>query len=369
MANFTDRVGRLQEAMRASGIGLAVLAPGAQMRYLSGWAEPGHERLLALFVPASGEPAFVVPALNAAQAAANPAAIRDLRSWDDAAGWEGVVSALVNARVRERAFAIDDELQSGHLLALQRLFPGARWEPGSALMARLREVKESDELAALQRSAAITDAVYEECVRLLREGMTELEMVALLADAYERRGARADFAIVGFGPNSALPHHSPGDAALADGDVAVIDIGCSVDGYASDITRTVAFGTPPPEAGEVYRVVLRAHQAAQGVARPGATCESVDRAARDVIESAGYGERFIHRTGHGIGLSGHEPPYIVAGNTQALRPGMCFSDEPGIYLPGRFGVRIENILTITPDGASSLNAAPPADLPAIRPAP
>jgi Xaa-Pro aminopeptidase len=232
-------------------------------------------------------------------------------------------------------------------------------------MAQLREIKTADELSLLRCSAEVTDAVYEECLPALREGMTELEMQEVIAQAYKRRGTRPAFAIVCFGANSALPHHHTGESRLKRGDIVVLDIGCVLDGYASDITRTVAFGDPDPEAFRVYEVVYAAHRAAFEAGRPGVTCESVDRAARAVIEQAGYGENFIHRTGHGIGLSTHEPPYIVEGNTRLLEEGMCFSDEPGVYLPGRFGVRVENIVTVTADGLRYLNADPPARLPLL----
>ncbi len=367
MPDYASRIRRIQEELRADGLGGAVFAPTAQMRYLSGFAESGHERLLALFVPAEGEPAFVVPEINAEQTRANPAGIDRVFGWGDSGGWYDAVQDLLSDWCLDgRGLAIDDELMSVHLLALQRLVPRSPCVAAGALMARLREVKTADEIAALARSASVTDAVYEETLPYLREGVTERDIQDTVAQAYKRRGTRPEFAIVCFGPHTALPHHSPGSRRLGRGDLVILDIGCIVDDYYSDITRTVAYGPPDAEAVSVYQIVLAAHQAAYRRIAPGVTGAAVDSAARDVISEAGYGAYFIHRTGHGIGLSGHEPPYIVAGNGAPLKAGMCFSDEPGIYLPGRFGVRIENIVAVTPEGARYLNAAPPEELVVVQ---
>jgi Xaa-Pro aminopeptidase len=367
MSSYADRISRAQDRLRDEHIAAAVFAATDQMRYLTGWAEYGHERLIALFLPAYGDPVFVVPAINAAQARSNPAGITEVRPWDDAAGWHGVVADLLDDwDVSGRTIAVDDELYSVHLLAIQGLVAADRYMPAGEFMARLREIKAADEIELMRRSGAVTDAVYEECLSVLREGVTELEVQEAIAAAYKRRGTRPAFAIVCFGPNTALPHHSTGNTRLKHGDMVIMDIGCQLEGYASDITRTVSFGSPTSEQRRVYEVVYEAHRAAYGAGRPGVTCENVDHAAREVISEAGYGEYFIHRTGHGIGLSTHEPPYIVQGNKQEIQPGMCFSDEPGIYLPDRFGVRIENIVTVTDNGLRYLNADPPSELLVIR---
>lgn len=368
MTMYSDRIGRVQELLRENGAAAAVFAPTDQMRYLTGWAESGHERFLALLVPAEGDPTFVVPAMNAPQAKRNAAGIRDVIGWADEIGWSKPVQRLFRRwRVNRGGLFVDDELDSVHLLALQAIAPRARCSAAGPLMQALREIKTTDELQRLERSARITDCVYEETLSHLRQGMTEEDLQDVVAQAYKERGTRPAFAIVCFGPNSAVPHHHPGDARLKRGDVAILDIGCVLDDYYSDITRTLAFGKPKPKAVEVYDIVHRAYTAALRFGRPGVTGEQVDAAARQVIEDEGYGRYFIHRTGHGIGLSGHEPPNIVKGNTQPLRPGMCFSDEPGIYLPGRFGVRIENVVTVTENGLRSLNAPPPAVLTVVKP--
>ena len=364
---YSDRIGRVRELLREQGAAAAVFAPTDQMRYLTGWAESGHERFLALLVPAEADPVFVVPALNAPQARRNPAGIHDVVGWADETGWESAVRKLFRRwKVNRAGLVVDDELDSVHLLGLQSIAPRARCSAAGRLMQNLREIKSADELARLQRSAELTDCVYEEALCQVRQGMTEEELQDVVAQAYKARGTRPAFAIVCFGRNSAVPHHHSGPARLKRGDVVILDIGCTVEDYYSDITRTFAFGKANPKAAEVYDIVYRAHMAALEFGRPGVTGEQVDAAARGVIERAGYGKYFIHRTGHGIGLSGHEPPNIVKGNTQPLRPGMCFSDEPGIYLPGRFGVRIENVVTVTETGLRSLNAAPPAALPIVK---
>ncbi|HZP83312.1 MAG TPA: Xaa-Pro peptidase family protein [Chthonomonadaceae bacterium] len=371
MSDYAVRLERLQGAMRALGASLAVFAPSNQMRYLTGWAEEGYERLVALFVPAQGEPAFLVPAINAQHAEANPAGIRRVLGWHDAQGWQEEVKALLaewGLAGREARVLIDDELHSGHLLRLQARFPGLRCTPAGDAMARLREIKTGDELAALDAAAALIDAIYEEALGALTEGMTESELQDFIFAAFKRHNTTPSFTpMVCFGENGAMPHHATGATTLKRGDIVVLDIGCTWEGYCSDITRTFAFGEPRDlDAARVYEIVSQAHWAAREAAKPGVSGAAVDAAARRIITEAGYGAQFIHRTGHGIGLSDHEDPYIVAGNTVPLQPGMCFSIEPGIYLPGRFGVRIENIVTMTPDGVRSLNAEAPRQLPIIN---
>jgi Xaa-Pro aminopeptidase len=226
-------------------------------------------------------------------------------------------------------------------------------------MPPLRAVKDEEELAALAKVASAADASFADIVLVPFAGRREAEVAADVAEALRRHGHRtADFTIVGSGPNGASPHHEAGERVIAEGDVVVLDFGGRLDAYCSDITRTVIVGEPPTEFDRVHDVVRQAQQAAFEAVRPGATAEDIDRAARDVIDHAGYSEWFIHRTGHGIGLELHEPPYIVSGNRTKLEAGMTFSIEPGVYLPDRFGVRIEDIVAVTADGARRLNEAP-----------
>lgn len=373
MHDYADRLRRLQQHLRAQGVDLAVFGATDNMRYLTGWAEPGHERLVGLLVPRDGAPAFLVPQMNVSQASGNPAGFGEVIGWDDGAGWHSAFQSLMERWQIDRAgiLLIDDELHAAHLLGIQHLLPAARYRPASEVMTRLREIKSPEEIDALTRAAQQIDAIYAQVPGALRAGITERELQEWILDAIRQAGSRPSFTpLVCFGPNAAVPHHQSGDARLQPGDIVIIDMGCVVEGYPSDITRTVSFGAPSdPDAARIYQIVYTAHHAARAVAHPGVTGEAVDAASRRVIEEAGYGEYFLHRTGHGIGLSTHEPPDIVRGNTRPLQEGMCFSIEPGIYLPGRFGVRIENIVTVTADGVRSLNVEAPDRLPVIDPGP
>ncbi len=362
MSDYNRRIELLQRQLTAAEADFGLLAGTDHMQYLTGWKEGGHERFVGLFVPAHGEPGFVVPAMNARQAQTTPAAVKDVSGWQDETGWhvsakDWIRRAGIGANFKA---LVDDELLSVHLLGLQSLYPAASFAPIGDTMAALREIKTEAELAEMQAAADLIDQIVEESLEILTEGMTELELQSWLLDAFSRFDTAPSFTpLCCFGANGAMPHHHTGTAKLKAGDIVIIDSGCKSAGYASDITRTVAFKhVGDDEANRVYDVVYRAHIAGRNHAKPGVSGESVDAAARAVIENAGYGEFFVHRTGHGIGLSTHEPPYIVKGNTAPLKPGMCFSVEPGIYLPGRFGVRIENIVTCTEDGCRSLDAEP-----------
>jgi Xaa-Pro aminopeptidase len=366
MSDYTGRIARLQEILRQEGIVLALFSWTDQMRYLTGYAENGHKRFLSLFVPAQGEPALVVPAMNAQQARQNPAGITRVLGWDDTESWHECGRKLL-AEYGVKAgsvVVVDDELYSVHLMGLQSLAPGISCIPADTLMSRLRGLKTPQELEAMERAAQLIDTIFEESVGLLAQGMTENDFQDVIYASLKRHSTAAAFTpLICFGANGAMPHHHSDQTQLKRGDTVIIDIGCYWDHYCSDITRTVAYGEPTdPDADRIYSIVSQAHWAARDAAGPGVTCEAVDSAARAVITTAGYGPEFMHRTGHGIGLSGHEPPYIRNGDSTLLEPGMCFSVEPGIYLPGRFGVRIENIVTVTTDGIRSLNADPARQL-------
>ena len=366
MNDYQGRIAALQAQMKTENIGLTILAGTDQMRYLTGWREGGHERFVGLFVPqaeseTASEVAFIVPAMNAPQARQTPAELSQVLGWQDATGWHTEAKTLFERYGigSGETVLVDDELLSVHLLALQSLFPEVKFAPAGELMARLRQIKTGAELASLERAAQLIDEIFEETMTRLRVEITEREVADEIHAAMKTRGTHPSFSpLICFGENAALPHHHTGDRALKGGDVIILDMGCVSDGYASDITRTVSFGEPAdPDANKVYEIVYRAHLAVIEGAKPGTTGEEADALARGVIEAAGYGEYFVHRTGHGIGLSTHEPPYLVSGNKNPLLPGMCCSDEPGIYLPGRFGVRIENIVTMNEGGLRSLNAA------------
>jgi D-alanyl-D-alanine dipeptidase len=245
---------------------------------------------------------------------------------------------------------------ASHVLALQQMAPGLAFEPASRIIGRLRAVKDPDELGALRRAGRGADETFRQICAMRFLGRREEEVAHDLATLLVENGhSRADFTIVASGPNAASPHHEPSGRTIYPRDAVVLDFGGEVGGYFSDTTRTVVVGEPPPGFEEVYRLVQEAQDAAVRAVRPGVAAQDVDRAARRIIDGAGYGERFFHRTGHGIGLEVHEPPYIIEGNETVLTPGMTFSVEPGVYLEGRFGVRIEDIVAVTADGVERLN--------------
>lgn len=366
---YQQRLHQLQELLRKNGHRLAIVSFSDHMRYLSGYWEHGHKRLLALFVPSTGSPAFVVPQMNCEQALHNPAGITRVLGWEDCNGWIETVRALFEewGLAPGDTILVDDELYAVHLIGIQQLAPSSQYLPADPLLAQLRQVKSSEELAAMQSAAEIIDNVMEDTLHYLREGIQEIEVAERVLALIRQHGSSPSFdPLICFGANAAMPHHTPDTTALQRGDIVLLDMGCRWQHYASDITRTFSYGPPKNAlAEEVYSVVAQAHYAALLTVKPGTTCEQVDRAARQVIERAGYGKFFIHRTGHGIGLSCHEPPYIQEGNTLPLQPGYCFSIEPGIYLSQQFGVRLENIVTVEQDGARSLNRPIPKALPIL----
>ena len=256
----------------------------------------------------------------------------------------------------EAWLGISDAAWSSHLLGLQRALPRSRFRALGEGLPMMRAVKGPDELERLAAAGAAADATYLEIVELPFEGRLETEVAADLARLLRAHGhEQVDFTVVGSGPNGANPHHEAGDRRIRRGDPVVLDFGGLMHGYGSDTTRTVSVGEPTDEVRAVHAVVREAQQKAFEAVRPGVPCQEIDRVARAVITAAGYGAEFIHRTGHGIGVTTHEPPYMVEGEEQPLRPGMCFSIEPGIYLAGRFGVRIEDIVTVTETGGRRLN--------------
>jgi len=347
---------RCEQALAAAteaGLAGLVLTPGADLAYLSGYTPPADtERLTALALVPGAEPTLVVPALERPAAELAPAALR-YADFTDGVDEYRLLAESLPARGR---LGVSDSAWALHLLGLQRTLPGTDWVGLSEALPMLRAVKDADELARLAAAGAGADAVFEQILGVRFAGRTETEVATDLAAGLRAHGhEQVDFTIVASGPNGASPHHEPTDRVIGEGEAVVLDFGGLADGYGSDTTRTVHVGPPGPEVREVYEVVRAAQQAAFEAVAPGVPCERIDAVARRVISDAGYGEYFIHRVGHGIGLTTHEPPYLVAGETQPLVPGMCFSIEPGIYLPGRFGVRIEDIVTVTDTGGRRLN--------------
>jgi Xaa-Pro aminopeptidase len=340
--------------MDSHGVDALLLSLGADLPWLIGYQALPLERLTMLVVPADDTPVLVVPRLEAPRVQPDPD-LFTVRPWDETEDPIGLVAGLVG---RRRHLAVSDRTWAMFVLGLQGRLPGRRWDPASRVTAPLRAVKDATEIEALATAAAAADrvagALLAGDVRLV--GRTEREVSEeigrrLIAEGHQR----VNFAIVGSGPNAASPHHDAGMRRISAGDVVVCDFGGTYDGYCSDITRTVVTGTPTGELAELYSVLQDAQASAVAAATVGSTCEDVDAAARRPIEAAGFGDCFIHRTGHGIGMEEHEDPYIVVGNTEPIAAGHAFSVEPGIYLSGRFGCRIEDIVIATEAGPRPLN--------------
>ncbi|GAA3569722.1 Xaa-Pro peptidase family protein [Amycolatopsis ultiminotia] len=359
-AALRARLVRAAEAAAAADTDALLVAPGSDLRYLLGQAGGSFERLTTLVVPADGTPALVVPKLEAPGFADVPTADLGIEvlTWVDG---EDPYRLVADRLGKPGRVAVSDFTPALHVLALRGALGEAEQTLGGPIVRELRMRKDATEIAALRAAGEAIDRVHARMGEWLRAGRTEAEVGADITAAIVAEGhTHADFVIVGSGPNGASPHHDVSDRVIERGDVVVIDIGGPVpEGYNSDSTRTYAVGEPrDADVAETYAVLQRAQQAAVDAVRPGVPAERVDAAAREVIEAAGFGEYFIHRTGHGIGLDVHEDPYIVAGNPLPLEPGIAFSVEPGIYQPGRWGARIEDIVVVTETGAEAMNTRP-----------
>ncbi|MFC5141612.1 M24 family metallopeptidase [Actinomycetospora rhizophila] len=355
--HVTARLERARAAARQAGVDALVVTPGPDLQYLTGVVKHSHERLSALLLPAQGDPAFVVPTLERPGLDGSAVEAMDVLTWTDGVD----PHALAASRLGDvRRVAVAADMPALHVLGLRDALPGATLELATPILRQLRMRKDAEEIASLRKAGAAIDDVHARVPGWLVAGRTEAEVGADITRAIVETGhAEAAFVIVGSGPNGASPHHEVSDRVLQTGDVVVVDIGGPLpDGYNSDSTRTYVVGEPDPEVREVYAVLQRAQAAAVDAVRPGATAASVDEAARAIIRDAGYGEFFVHRTGHGIGLEVHEEPYIVDGNDLPLEPGMAFSVEPGIYFPGRWGARIEDIVVVTESGCEPVNRRP-----------
>jgi Xaa-Pro aminopeptidase len=300
------------------------------------------------------DPEMIVPILERpdAEGAASAGAV-SLRDWTDG---DDPYAATAGMLERAGRYAISDSAWAMHVLGLQAALPASSYLSMTSSLPMLRAIKDDDELERLAAAGAAADASLEEIVKVRFAGRSEAHIAADLAGLLRKHGhSKVDFTVVGSGPNGANPHHEMSDRIIENGDMVVLDFGGIKDGYGSDTTRTVHVGEPTDEEREVFEIVRQAQQAGFEAVRPGIACQEIDRAARKVIADAGYREYFIHRVGHGIGLTTHEPPYMIEGESHLIEPGMCFSIEPGIYLPGRFGVRIEDIVAATADGGRRLN--------------
>jgi Xaa-Pro aminopeptidase len=369
---FPARLAACREAIAERGFAALLLGVGPDLRYLTGFVGEPMERLTLLVVPREGPVSFVVPRLEAEKARATPlvsggaSTVVAFDETDDAAALVAGILDRGGAGSASSAGAgapigLSDRLWATHVLQLQTALPGRRFEPAGVVMRDLREVKDADEAQLLRLAAQAADRTVDGIAAGRLVGRTEADVSREIRQRLMDEGHDlADFAIVGSGPNGASPHHDAGERVIGTGEPVVLDLGGSRAGYVSDTTRAIWVAgeeghEPEPEFRRVYDLVREAQAAAKAAVRPGVEAQSIDAAARGVIAAAGYGEYFTHRVGHGIGLEVHEDPYMVAGNATPLRPGMAFSVEPGIYLPGRWGVRLEDIVLCTAGGAEVLN--------------
>lgn len=357
-----SRLNRLTQEILAQGMDGIALMPGPNMVYLSGIHTHVSERPIILFIPADDEPAIIIPSLEAMKA--RDAGIPEARifAWTDDEGYTGAFQqACAHLELSDYLLGVEAlHMRVLELELLHRYAPGLTTAHAESVMGALRTVKDESELAAMGKAVAVAEKAIEQLIPQIKIGMTEKQIAARLTQLQMDGGAEsiAFGPIVSAGPNSASPHAVPTARPLQSGDLLVIDWGCYVDGYPSDITRTFAVGEIEPELKRIYDLVKQANQQGKAAARPGASGQDVDRAARAVIEDAGYGSYFFHRTGHGLGLEVHEPPFMMEGNEEPLAVGNVFTVEPGIYLAGRGGVRIEDDVVITPDGCRSLTTFP-----------
>lgn len=360
-AMFVERTDRVRRRMADLGVDVVLLSVGPDLPYLTGYEAMPLERLTMLVLPRDGEATLVVPGLEAPRVVERPD-VFTLRAWGETEDPIAIVADLVGTAAQ---VAIGDRTWARFVVELQGALPAASWRRASTVVGPLRATKDPAEVEALRRAGAAADRVAAalQAGEIPLVGRTEADVSAelgrrLLAEGHHR----VNFAIVAAGENAASPHHEPGSRVIRAGEVVLCDFGGTMRGddglgYCSDITRCVHLGEPPAELAEAYAVLRDAQAAAVAAATVGTPCEDVDAAARGPITEAGWGERFIHRTGHGIGIEEHEDPYIVAGNTDPLEAGHAFSIEPGIYVPGRFGLRLEDIVVATAAGPDPLNRA------------
>ena len=358
---YAARLERAGALAADAGIDAVIVGPGPDLRYLLGVEGDTIERLTALVLGPGFEPTIVVPRMELAKVRDTTAGELGVRIADWVDGEDPYALVIDALPAPGGRIAVSDALPALHVIPIGDRVD-ARLELATPVLREGRMIKDADEVAELRRAGDAIDAVHRRVADWLRAGRTEREVAADIADAIRAEGHETvEFVIVGSGRNGADPHHEVSDRVIEDGDVVVVDIGGAVpSGYNSDSTRTYVVGSPTTEQAERIAVLVRAQQAAVDAVRPGVTAHEVDAAARQVLADAGLGEAFLHRTGHGIGVSVHEEPYIAPGNDLPLREGMAFSIEPGIYFPGSWGARIEDIVVVTADGCVRLNNAPHA---------
>ena len=364
---YKTRAEKLVEVLKRKGIDGFIFSVSVNMYYFTGFYELPSERLMVLFIPSEGDPIFLVPESYYEQICATTwLKIENVISWSDEEDpFERLASMIKEKKLSNSKIAVDDTFRSDFLLALQENLPRVKFVSGGKLIGALRRVKSNYEKDIMMYLGNIHDKVLKKAISAIQVGVTELKIANIFIDAFEELGPRyvsyfspnidstGLIPIVASGPNSAQPHYRATEKVIADGESVVIEFDGIWKYYRSDMTRTVFVGNPPEEYLKVYNIVRKAQEIGVQSVKPGRTCEEIDQIVRKVIEDEGYGQYFIHRTGHGIGLEVHEEPYIIEGNKLVLEPGMTFSIEPGIYIPGKYGVRIEDCVIVTEKGSES----------------
>lgn len=356
-----SRTAELAIVLEREGLDAYFACRPISMGYLDGFWEDPHERFLVLAIRSTGEVRMIAPALSAKQASKN--GISDIRPWKD--GEDPMIHLEELAKdwgLKSGIIAVDDEMPAHMLLSIQETLPALLVRKGQPYLSELRAVKSDEELEKMRKASQIADAALADGIAAIKVGSTEMDVEVALREGMKARGGKPTFCIVGTGAGSAEPHHLTEEIPLVPNQIVLMDFGCSFEGYQSDITRCVCLGTATEEMKSVYRIVSGAHRAGLNALAVGKTGAEVDSVARKVIEDAGYGDKFIHRLGHGIGLEGHELPNLASSNHAPLASGNCVSVEPGVYLEENFGIRIENLAVVTESGHESLNAAAPVEL-------
>ncbi len=358
MKLHAERLNRIQKEMQKSGFDCTIIGPTANLFYFSGLITSPDERLQLLIIPANGNPVMLIPEMFRAVAESSLDNDIFLHTWSDSDNPFEIANGYIKELKHSRVL-VDDCLRSDHLIGLMASLKNSELKPASSLVKNLRLYKNSDEVKSLEKAGKIADIVIEKAMNEIKPGIREKELALFIEVEYKKLADDISFKpIVASGPNAALPHHKPGERKIGAGEFIIIDCGALCEGYCSDITRTFCLGKASDEMKKVYNTVLEANLAAFRALEEMSdiTCEKLDSISREVIESTGFGDYFIHRLGHGIGLEGHEDPYLVKGNSKELLPGMVFTIEPGIYIPDDYGVRIEDTVLLTEDGPKSFTS-------------
>ena len=359
--HLTERLERLAWELCQTDLDAYICSSPITLGYQLGFFEDGLERFLVFIVNREGRTCMICPSLTKTQA--RRCGVREIITWRDGEDPMILFRRLLNDWGLESGkLAVDSDMAASQLLEMQKALPRVTFSSGQPIMSRLMSTKTETEIELLLKAGKIADDTFQIALPRIQPGMTELNVAGILREAMFQLGGMPTFSIVAAGSNGAEPHHLPNGTKINKGDALILDFGCNFSGYQSDITRTVFLGRAHRELKDIYNIVFQAQLAGRAAIRPGVPCQDIDRSTRKVITDAGYGPNFLHRTGHGIGMRGHEDPYIVEGNALPLASGHCISIEPGIYLAERFGVRIENCVVCTPDGHLSLNAEPSSEI-------